>query len=189
MESQFYMKSKRLQLYTIINKDQEAVGFKRNKAQELLEKRKKELKEKYGRVRLIILKGRQMGITTNEAISGLDTAIIKPNQNIGILAQVDKTRDEIFDKVKTAYLRLPDHLELNDGKIRVKPNTKYSTKKELEFLENHSKIAVITDSRGGTRSKLHISEFAFINDAGELLAGTLPSVPKNGDIIIESTAN
>jgi hypothetical protein len=87
------MKSKRLQLYTIINKDQEAVGFKRNKAQELLEKRKKELKEKYGRVRLIILKGRQMGITTNEAISGLDTAIIKPNQNIGILAQVDKTRD------------------------------------------------------------------------------------------------
>ena len=189
MESQFYMKSKRLQLYTIINKDQEAVGFKRNKAQELLEKRKKELKEKYGRVRLIILKGRQMGITTNEAISGLDTAIIKPNQNIGILAQVDKTRDEIFDKVKTAYLRLPEYLELNDGKIRVKPNTKYSTKKELEFLENHSKIAVITDSRGGTRSKLHISEFAFINDAGELLAGTLPSVPKNGDIIIESTAN
>ena len=189
MESQFYMKSKRLQLYTIINKDQEAVGFKRNKAQELLEKRKKELKEKYGRVRLIILKGRQMGITTNEAISGLDTAIIKPNQNIGILAQVDKTRDEIFDKVKTAYLRLPEYLELNDGKIWVKPNTKYSTKKELEFLENHSKIAVITDSRGGTRSKLHISEFAFINDAGELLAGTLPSVPKNGDIIIESTAN
>ena len=189
MESQFYMKSKRLQLYTIINKDQEAVGFKRNKAQELLEKRKKELKERYGRVRLIILKGRQMGITTNEAISGLDTAIIKPNQNIGILAQVDKTRDEIFDKVKTAYLRLPEYLELNDGKIRVKPNTKYSTKKELEFLENHSKIAVITDSRGGTRSKLHISEFAFINDAGELLAGTLPSVPKNGDIIIESTAN
>ena len=183
------MKSKRLQLYTIINKDQEAVGFKRNKAQELLEKRKKELKEKYGRVRLIILKGRQMGITTNEAISGLDTAIIKPNQNIGILAQVDKTRDEIFDKVKTAYLRLPEYLELNDGKIWVKPNTKYSTKKELEFLENHSKIAVITDSRGGTRSKLHISEFAFINDAGELLAGTLPSVPKNGDIIIESTAN
>lgn len=189
MESQFYRKSKRLQLYTIINKDQEAVGFKRNKAQEILEKRKSELKEKYGRIRLIILKGRQMGITTNEAISGLDTAIIKPNQNIWILAQVDKTRDEIFDKVKTAYQRLPEYIELNDGKVWVKPNTKYSTKKELEFLENHSKIAVITDSRGWTRSKLHISEFAFINEAGELLAGTLPSVPKNGDIIIESTAN
>lgn len=60
MESQFYMKSKRLNLYTIINKDQKAVGFQRNKAQEILEKRKDELKAKYGRIRLIILKGRQM---------------------------------------------------------------------------------------------------------------------------------
>ena len=60
MESQFYMKSKRLNLYTIINKDQKAVGFQRNRAQEILEKRKDELKAKYGRIRLIILKGRQM---------------------------------------------------------------------------------------------------------------------------------
>ena len=56
--------------------------------------------------------------------------------------------EEIFDKVKTAYQRLPEYIELNDGKVWVKPNTKYRTKKELEFLENHSKIAVITDSRG-----------------------------------------
>jgi hypothetical protein len=59
-ESLFYRKSKRLQLYTIINKDQQAVPFKRNAAQEVLEKRKDELKAKYGRIRLIILKGRQM---------------------------------------------------------------------------------------------------------------------------------
>lgn len=69
MESRFYTKSKRLKLYTIIDKQQKPVGFKRNNAQVLLEKRKRELKQKYGRIRLIILKGRQMGITTNEAIS------------------------------------------------------------------------------------------------------------------------
>ena len=130
-----------------------------------------------------------MWITTNEAISWLDDAVMKANQNIWILAQVDKTRDEIFDKVKTAYTRLPQAVRLNDWRIRYKPTTKYSTKKELEFQENHSKIAVITDSRWWTRSKLHISEFAFINNAAELLAWTLPSVPKNWDIIIESTAN
>lgn len=130
-----------------------------------------------------------MWITTNEAISWLDDAVIFANQNIWILAQVDTTRDEIFDKVKTAYLKLPEALKLNDWKIRYKPLTKYSTKKELEFLDNHSKIAVITDSRWWTRSKLHISEFAFISNAWELLAGTLPSVPKDWDIIIESTAN
>lgn len=130
-----------------------------------------------------------MWITTNEAISWLDDAVMIPNQNIGILAQVDKTRDEIFDKVKTAYSRIPEAIRLEDWRIRTKPHTKYSTKKELEFQENHSKIAVITDSRWWTWSKLHISEFAFINNAAELLAWTLPSVPKNWDIIIESTAN
>jgi len=69
MESRFYTKSKRLKLYTIIDKSQKPVGFVRNNAQKILEKRKLELKKKYGRIRLIILKGRQMGITTNEAIS------------------------------------------------------------------------------------------------------------------------
>jgi len=60
MESQFYRKSKRLQIYKIINKDQEEIPFVRNKAQELLEARKIELKKRYGRIRLIVLKGRQM---------------------------------------------------------------------------------------------------------------------------------
>lgn len=189
MESQFYKKSKRLPIYKIINKEQQEVPFKRNPAQEILEKRKSELREKYWRIRLIILKGRQMWITTNEAISGLDDSIIYSNQNIWILAQVDKTRAEIFDKVKTAYLKLPESIRLNDWNIWNKPTTKYSTKQELEFQENHSKIAIITDSRWWTWSKLHISEFAFINNATELLAWTLPSVPSSSDIIIESTAN
>lgn len=189
MESLFYQKKYRLQIYKIINKEQIEVPFERNNAQILLEKRKNELREKYWRIRLIILKGRQMWISTNEAMDWLDDAIMYSNQNIWILAQVDKTRAELFDKVKTAYIRLPDSIRLKDWKTRHKPTTKYSTKQELEFLENHSKISIITDSRWWTRSKLHISEFAFINNATELLAGTLPSVPKTSDIIIESTAN
>jgi len=189
MESLFYRKDKRLQIYKIINKEQVEVSFQRNPAQVILEKRKCGLREKYWRIRLIILKGRQMWISTNEAISWLDDAIMYANQNIWILAQVDKTRAELFDKVKTAYTRLPEMIRLNDWKLWRKPTTKYSTKQELEFLDNHSKISIITDSRWGTRSKLHISEFAFINNATELLAGTMPSVPKTSDIIIESTAN
>lgn len=189
MESLFYRKDKRLQIYKIVNKEQVEVPFNRNPAQIILEKRKCELRKKYGRIRLIILKWRQMWITTNEAMDWLDDSIMYSNQNIWILAQVDKTRAEIFDKVKTAYIRLPECIRLNDWKIRHKPTTKYSTKQKLEFLENHSKISIITDSRWWTRSKLHISEFAFINNATELLAWTLPSVPKNSDIIIESTAN
>lgn len=130
-----------------------------------------------------------MGITTNEVINGLDTAIMRSNQNIGVLAHDDNTRTEIFDKVKFAFENYPTAIQLKDGKIFTKPTSKYDTKYLLSFANNHSKIAVVRNSRGGTRTKLHISEFAFIKDANNLLAGTLPSVPKNGEIIIESTAN
>ena len=76
------------------------ISFQRNNAQILLEKRKQELREKYWRIRLIILKGRQMWISTNEAMDWLDDAIMYSNQNIWILAQVDKTRAELFEKIE-----------------------------------------------------------------------------------------
>lgn len=189
MKSDFYTKSKRLKVYKIVGKDEQTRGFKRNTAQELLEAKKKELKEKFWRVRMIVLKWRQMGITTNEVINGLDTAIMKSNQNIGVLAHDDNTRTEIFDKVKFAFENYPSGIRLKDGKVFRKPTSKYDTKYLLSFANNHSKIAVVRNSRGGTWTKLHISEFAFIKDANSLLAWTLPSVPKNGEIIIESTAN
>ncbi len=189
MKSNFYLKSKRLKIYKIVWKDEQTRGFQRNAAQQILEAKKKELKEKFGRIRMIVLKGRQMGITTNEVINGLDTAIMRSNQNIGVLAHDDNTRTEIFDKVKFAFENYPTAIQLKDGKIFTKPTSKYDTKYLLSFANNHSKIAVVRNSRGGTRTKLHISEFAFIKDANSLLAGTLPSVPKNGEIIIESTAN
>ena len=46
MESLFYRKDKRLQIYKIINKEQVEVPFNRNPAQIILEKRKCELREK-----------------------------------------------------------------------------------------------------------------------------------------------
>jgi hypothetical protein len=47
MESLFYQKKNRLQIYKIINKEQVEVPFQRNPAQVILEKRKCELREKY----------------------------------------------------------------------------------------------------------------------------------------------
>nr|DAS07686.1 MAG TPA: large terminase [Caudoviricetes sp.] len=114
MKSNFYQKSKRLQTYKIVAKNEQTTGFKRNAAQEILEKKKKELLAKFGRVRMIILKGRQMGITTNEVINGLDTAIMRANQNIGVLAHDDTTRTEIFDKVKFAFENYPSAIRLKD---------------------------------------------------------------------------
>jgi len=43
--------------------------------------------------------------------------------------------------------------------------------------------------RSGTVHDLHISEFAMINDIGELFASSLETVPKDGTITLETTAN
>lgn len=39
MKSNFYQKSKRLQTYKIVAKNEQTTGFKRNAAQEILEKK------------------------------------------------------------------------------------------------------------------------------------------------------
>ena len=43
--------------------------------------------------------------------------------------------------------------------------------------------------RGSTINNLHASEIAFYKDAGTLMTGLLQSVPKDGKVILESTAN
>jgi len=55
-------------LYKIVDKNAQTITFKRNQAQEKLNAYMKELKEKYGCVRLIILKARQLGVTTDKLL-------------------------------------------------------------------------------------------------------------------------
>lgn len=47
MKSNFYRKSKRLKIYKIVDKDEQTRGFQRNIAQQILEAKKKELREKF----------------------------------------------------------------------------------------------------------------------------------------------
>jgi len=49
--------------------------------------------------------------------------------------------------------------------------------------------AALTTGRGQTITNLHASEVAFYKDAGTLMTGLLQSVPKEGRVILESTAN
>jgi hypothetical protein len=175
-------------LYNIVDKNAQTIIFKRNQAQEKLNTYMRELKEQYGYVRLIILKARQLGVTTDRLLDGLDDCILKTNQNIVITAHNREKQKEIFQKVKYSYQKVPEALKTDKG-IRYKPKPKYDNVNELYFPNNNSKIQVSLDSRSGTPSKLHITELAFRTDAREMMAGTLPSMPKQSDIVIETTAN
>ena len=137
--------------------------------------------------RNIVLKARQLGITTLVAILWLDYALFNADKRCGIIAQDREAAEAIFrDKVKLAYERLPEALRL------ACPLQKDSAS-ELLFAHNNSSIRVATSMRSGTIHRLHVSEFGKIGAADpakakEVVTGSLPAVPLDGIAIIESTA-
>ena len=136
--------------------------------------------------RNIILKARQLGFTTLICLAWLDHALFNPNNNCCIIAQDKEAAESIFaDKVQFAYDNLPDEIRANKPLIK-------RTATELRF-SNGSKIRVATSARSGTYHRMHISEFGKIcakypEKAQEVMTGSIPTVPLDGVLVIESTA-
>lgn len=137
--------------------------------------------------RNIILKARQLGFTTLIAIYFLDCALFRANIRAGIIAHEESAAKAIFrDKVKFGYDNLPPEL------LQVMP-LKRDSQEELLFSHNNSSIRVSTSMRSGTMHYLHVSEFGkicakFPDRAREVVTGSIPTVPLNGQLFIESTA-
>jgi hypothetical protein len=53
------------------------------------------------------------------------------------------------------------------------------TKSTIRFTETNSKIEVVLDTRSGTPSDVHSTELAFVENAKEMMTGTIPSIPKS----------
>lgn len=137
--------------------------------------------------RNLILKARQLGFTTAVAIYFLDCALFRENVRAGILAQAEDVAKTIFrDKVKFAYDNLPEMLR------QAMPLDRDS-QSELLFSHNNSSLRVGTSMRSGTLQYLLVSEFGkigakFPDRAKEVVTGSIPAVPSNGIVVIESTA-
>ncbi len=137
--------------------------------------------------RNLILKARQLGMTSVAAILWLDHALFNSNQRCGIIAHDREAAELIFrDKVKFAY----DHLA---EELRAAMPLARDSASELLFAHNNSSVRVATSMRAGTIDRLHVSEFGKIcarypDKAHEVIVGSLPAVPDSGVVIIESTA-
>ena len=159
--------------------DASVVPFRPNRAQRRL----------MGRLhhRNLILKARQLGMTTLVAIMWLDHALFNADQRCGIIAQDREAAEVIFrDKVKLAYERLPEAMRKRFPLAR-------DSATELLFGHNNSSVRVATSMRSGTIHRLHISEFGKIcakypDKAKEVVTGSIPAVPLDGICVIESTA-
>lgn len=161
------------------NQDSFVMPFKPNAAQ------KRFLKRLWHRN--LILKARQLGFTTLIAVMWLDHALFNADQRCGIIAQDLDAATAIFrDKVKFAYENLPPE-------IRERFPLSKDSASELLFAHNNSSIRVATSMRSGTIHRLHVSEFGkicakFPDKAVEVVTGSIPAVPTNGVLVIESTA-
>ncbi len=165
-------------LYKIKDKEGNIVQFKLNWAQELLLDGQHSLQ--------IVLKARQLGITTYHAILFLDICLFTYNVNTAIVADSKPISREIFiDKVKFAYDNLPQF-------VRDMCPAHRDNVHEMRF-SNGSVFRVATSLRGGTLQYLHITEFAKIcqenpKKANEIVSGALNAVQAGQFVCIESTA-
>lgn len=134
-----------------------------------------------------ILKARQLGFTSFIDLVALDQCLFNDNFTSVIIAHTLDDSGKIFrNKVQYAYEKLPP------GLLERLPLKTKTQSKEL-YLANGSSISVTTSARGGTTQFLHISEFGkiarrFPERAKEIITGSFESVPIDGTIVVESTA-
>jgi hypothetical protein len=173
----------------IRTKDGEIVPFLLNEAQrQLLSVVTEQLKTE-GRVRVVLLKARQMGLSTAVgAFMYWWTSQRRAQKAMVVTHHADSTK-ALFDMTRRFYDNTPEAL---------KPATRYSSRKELSFAKLDSGYAVATaggDSvgRGETITVAHLSELAFWpkSTAKDILNGLQQAIPNrpNTCVFVESTAN
>jgi hypothetical protein len=165
-------------LYYITDKAGEEVLFNLNWAQQELF-----YKEWH---QMLVLKARQLGVTTYFSINFLDDCFWHRNIHAGIIAHRKEDAEDIFKKkVKYAYDRMPNWTRTFNSATNDRSG-------ELAFA-NGSSYRVSTGFRSGTYQRLLVSEFGKIcakspDVAKEIVTGSLNTVSTDQVIAIESTA-
>ncbi len=139
--------------------------------------------------RNIVLKARQMGLTTWAAARFFLKTITQPGTLTLEVAHTQESAEEIFRIVHRFLDWLP--AQVRQGPLR----TSRSNVRQIVFPEIDSQYRVVSAAernagRGMTVQNLHCSELArWPGDAAETLAGLLATLTPGGEVILESTPN
>jgi len=140
-----------------------------------------------GRIRALILKGRQQGCSEYVAARFYHQTIFNPGTTTFILSHESKTTGPLFDKVKRYQDHIPDPIAAEIDA---------ANKNQMKFAGIDSEYTVGTAGnedigRGLTIKNLHCSEAAFYTRTEELESGLFQAVADmpGTEIIMESTAN
>lgn len=195
-DRQFYIEK----FLKIRNKSAQLVPFTLNEAQKIVSHLIDQCEREGKLKRFIVLKARQMGLSTFFEGEIFRATATNELTNSLIVAHQDSSTQALFNMSKLFYDELPEV---------IKPMKKYSNGKELVF-ENpttddgvkqvnpglRSKITVATAgagevARGMTIMNFHGSEVAFWPDAKTTMLGLMQAIPDTMNTFVawESTAN
>lgn len=166
-------------IYKIVDVDGNLIPFRMNAEQYYLFKHMHNLN--------IVLKARQLGMTTFIQLYLLDVALFTDNTSCGVIAHNKEDAEKFFDrKIKLAYENIPA-----DFKSAHVPTAEQDRAGQLKF-SNGSYISVATSLRSSTAQYLHVSEFGkmcakYPEKAEEVVSGALNAVHAGNWICIEST--
>lgn len=164
-------------LYRIIDRDSNSIKFKLNSVQlHVLENL---------HTRNLILKARQLGMSTFAVLYLMDQVLFSENLQAGIVSYSLEHAQHIFKRIIGHALdTLPPEFKSLTGIVQ-------RSAREITF-NNGSSLRVDTTLRGGSYPLVLVSEFGKTcarnpQKAEEVITGTLQAVPKDGKVIIEST--
>ena len=167
------------------NASQGFVPFTFNAAQVEINKKLESQREKTGKVRAIILKARQQGISTYCAARVFWKTYFTPYTRSVVMAHDSATSDALFNMSRNII----DNME-------EPPTLQKSNAKEILFEHNKSGYRLYTAGakeagRGTTPTIAHLSEVAFWQFDEQILAGLFQGISQENEteVILESTAN
>ena len=167
------------QLLVVRTREGRPGRLKANKVQRAFEQKRGQ--------RNIVLKARQMGLTTWVAARFFLKTITQPGTLTLEVAHTQEAAEEIFRIVHRFVDWLPNHLR--SGPLR----TGRSNVRQVVFPEMDAEYRVVSASdrnagRGLTVQNLHCSELArWPGNAAEILAGLRAAMAPGGELVMEST--
>jgi hypothetical protein len=157
-----------------------------NKAQEYIHTKLEEQLKTMGKVRALILKGRQQGCSTYVGARFYHKATKSFGKSVFILSHEAKTTEKLFKMVERYHDYCPHF---------IRPKTDIANRREFAFADVNSDYSIGTAGndnvgRGTTIQLFHGSEVAAWQNTDEIETGIMQAVPDlpNTEVILESTA-
>jgi len=175
----------------IQDKDGKTVSFELNAPQLYILEKMEEMDAKGLPIRIIVLKSRQIGMSTFSQAWLAHKAFTQEGQNCLTIGQNLDMASNLFGKVEFMRKRFPEWMGINDKNTRKRTGRRISIDEPLNSLLYVETAENKDAGRSLQMRHVQATELPFWPDAKRTLAGALQSVPdeQGTSVIKESTAH